>query len=307
MSAVAAPRWTGEEFEAQRKTAIELFRVERMQEPLKVYLDAFDSYRVSVMRLLEATADFRQLTDAAAQVLGDDDLLEALRYSAGPPISEDDLKELAETSLAPSRLRSDPEAARRVIDTVRRGLDPRRFGWVAERRAPTETEREAAVTASAALMASQRVRTVRANLSKDRQEDAVKERLARMGLAEVAARTINAHAEAPKPGEFCGESLLGTRKADIVVGLFDHRIMPIECKVSNSSTNSVKRLNNDAAAKAGTWITEFGNQGIVPTAVLSGVFKNHNLRLAQDAGLVIFWAHDLDQLAGFVDLTRGTP
>ena len=49
--------------------------------------------------------------------------------------------------------------------------------------------------------------------------------------------------------------------------------MPLECKVSNSSTNSVKRLNNDAAVKAETWRQDFGTVPIVPAAVLSGVYK----------------------------------
>ena len=102
---------------------------------------------------------------------------------------------------------------------------------------------------------------------------------------------------APAPGEFCGESLLGSRKADFVVTLRDSRLVAIECKVSNSSTNSVKRLNNDAAAKAEVWLREFGKRQIVPVAVLSGVYKLHNLQAAQDQGLTLFWAHDLQALS----------
>jgi hypothetical protein len=81
--------------------------------------------------------------------------------------------------------------------------------------------------------------------------------------------------------------------------------MPIECKVSNSSTNSVKRLNNDAAVKAGSWRTDFGLRQVVPTAVLSGVYKLHNLLDAQERGLTLFWAHDLNRLTDW--LARTTP
>ena len=63
-------------------------------------------------------------------------------------------------------------------------------------------------------------------------------------------------------------------------------------KVSNSSTNSVKRLNNDAAVKATSRKTDFGLRQVVPSAVLSGVYKLHNLLDAQERGLTIFWAHD---------------
>lgn len=61
--------------------------------------------------------------------------------------------------------------------------------------------------------------------------------------------------------------------------------MAIECKVSNSSTNSVKRLNNDAAIKAETWRSAFGHLQVVPAAVLGGVYKIHNLEDAQERGL----------------------
>ena len=79
--------------------------------------------------------------------------------------------------------------------------------------------------------------------------------------------------------------------------------MAIECKVSNSFTNSVKRLNNDAAAKAVAWISQFGTLGVVPVAVISGVYKLGNLIDAQNSGLTLFWAHDLDQLLDWIKAT----
>ena len=45
----------------------------------------------------------------------------------------------------------------------------------------------------------------------------------------------------------------------------------------------MKRLNNDAAVKAETWRTDFGTTQVVPAAVLSGVYKLHNLEEAQKA------------------------
>ena len=156
------PRWTEAELEAARQTAIEAFRTERMQEPLEAYLETFDEYRGAVEDLLEATVNLTQLSEATEQVLTDPALLEAVRYLAGPPISADDLKVLADVeSLAAGRLRNDPEMAQRVIDTVLLALDRRRFPWVAEDREPDEAEREAAALASAALMATSRVQTNR--------------------------------------------------------------------------------------------------------------------------------------------------
>jgi len=252
--------------------------------------------------LLEMTVDLTKLDELAVEVLTDVDMLEAVRYLAGPAISADDLKVLAETTLAPGRLRADPPAARRIIDTVLLGLDRRRFPWVTEDREPTDAERAASALASAALIASRRVMTSRAHDAKNQQEDAVEAVLLAppTDFEKVAARVVTNIMEAPLPGQFCRESLFGDRKADLIVRLRDGRVMPIECKVSNSSTNSVKRLNNDAAVKARAWIDQFGSLGCVPTAVLGGVFKVHNLKSAQRDGLTLFWAHGLDKLTKFV-------
>jgi hypothetical protein len=301
---VQPPRWTAAELETARQAAIENFRVARMQEPLEAYLTAFDTYRSAIESLLELTTDLSQLERLAAEVLAETELLEAVRYLAGPPVSGDDLKVLAEASLAPSQLRKHPDMARRVIETVLLGLDRNRFPWVIENREPTEEERNAATLASAALMASRRVMTSRANDAKAEQEEQVKARLREAGFNEVTTRTIRTLDNAPERGNFCGESMFGTRKADIIVRLLDGRAMPIECKVSNSSTNSVKRLNNDAAVKADIWLSEFGTVQTVPAAVLTGVFKRHNLEQAQARGLTIFWSHALDQLIAFVTSTR---
>ena len=40
--------------------------------------------------------------------------------------------------------------------------------------------------------------------------------------------------------------------------------------------------------------------GVVPVAVLGGVFKLGNLIDAQNSGLTLFWAHDLNQLVDWI-------
>lgn len=301
---IAPPRWTQEQLLAGLEQARHLFRTERMEEPLEAYLAAFERYQGSVESLLQLSADLAGLDSVATEVLTDPQLLEVFRYLSGPPLSQDDLKTLSDTVLSPGRLRADPSMVRRILDVVRTGLDRKRFPWVAKRREPTLSERNAAVIASAALMAASRVGAMRRNEGKDFQEKLVEDALAGAGLRKVATRVIATLNKAPEPGAFCRESLLGERKADFAVGLWDNRVLAIECKVSNSSTNSVKRLNNDAAAKAEIWIRDFGTRQIVPAAVLSGVFKVHNLENAQNRGLTLFWAHDLDQLVHWISRTR---
>jgi len=301
---IAPPRWSREELEADRAKSQEVFRAERIQEPLEDYLEAFDAYQGGVEELLETTIDLSTLDKTALAVLTEPSLLKALRYVAGPPISADDLKILSEAVLSPGQLRNNPAMVKRVIDVVRVGLDRRRFPWIAEKREPTEAERSAAVLASAALMATSQVGTSRRNVGKERQENLVQDALVRAGIVLVPTRKVDTMNQAPKSGEFCRESLLGSRKADLIVGLYDQRIMAVECKVSNSSTNSVKRLNNDAAAKAEVWLDEFGHKNIVAAAVLSGVYKNHNLENAQERGLALFWAHDVGTMVAWILKTR---
>jgi hypothetical protein len=298
------PRWSERQLEVGRAKAVEQFRDDRMREPLEAYLEAFEDYRRAVEDLLRDSENLLALDDRAVSILTDPSLLEAFRYLAGPPISEDDLQTLADAVLSPGRLRSDAEMAGRVVKVVRAGLDGRRFPWVAQRREPTNQEKGAAVLASAALMASSHVSAARRNEGKAAQELLVEEALLAGGFRLVERRPIDTFNQAPNPDEFCRESRLGSRKADFVLGLWDRRVMAIECKVSNSAVNSVKRLNNDAAAKAEAWVHDFGSKQTVPTAVLSGVFKLHNLLEAQSRGLTLFWAHDLDALLSWIGRTK---
>jgi hypothetical protein len=299
------PRWTEDELEASRQCAIEDFRRQRMEEPLEAYIEAFEQRQAAFEDLLESTVDLTRLKDYAIEIFSDGRLLEATRYLTGPPISADDLKVVADVrSLAPGTLRANPELAQRLMQTILLGLDRQRFPWLHEDREPSEEERRASILASAAMLASQRVAMDRRNEGKTDQESRVEEALLGQHFTKVQTRTVNTSAEAPQAGEFCRESVLAGRKADVLVGLWDTRLLPIECKVSNSATNSIKRLNNDAAAKAVSWRHDLGDANVVPTAVLSGVYKLRNLVDAQDRGLTLFWAHDLAALTDWITRTK---
>lgn len=242
--------------------------------------------------------------EAVVDLVRDGDVRTAFRYLAAPPISEDDLKTLAETTLSASALQNDPAQACRVRDIVLHIIDPHRFPWVGEKRQPETHEREQAVVASAALVSARKVETARRSDAKKVQEDHVKQVLREIGFTEVRRRDIPLLDAAPAPGEFCGESKLGNTRADLVVRLYDRRAMPIECKASNSAVNSFKRLNHEAAGKAAAWLTGFGKLQTIPAAVLSGVFHPANLETAQGSGLALFWSHRLQDLAEYVTSTR---
>jgi hypothetical protein len=299
------PEWTYAELDAEAKQANSNFRVERLREPLENWKVTFDAYHKKFEKLLDVygVMDPSKLSPENLVEILKDGLGEVLRYIAGPPISEDDLAVLSDAKLSPSRLAASPQAARRVIDIIVNTVDPRRFPWLVEQRLPLPEERAAAILASTVLITAQRVATSRRIESKDAQENAVKAFLIGMGFNEVKPRTIRTLTDAPEAAHFCAECLVGTRKADVPVRLSDGRLMPIECKVSNSALNSMKRINNDAALKAKTWRDEFGKNQVVPVAVLSGVFNVPNLIQAQESGLTIFWAHKLDDMKVFIQST----
>lgn len=300
-------RWTSAELDADRMTAITSFRRQRMEEPIDLYGELFDEERAVKEDLLETTVDLSQLADEALQILSNRDMQDAFRYLAGPPISQDDLMTLVDTdSLSPTRLRGDPELVRRILETIRDALDRRRFPWASEGRKPEPAERDAAILASAALAAMRGVETRRRTQGKSAQEFAVRQMLLQHGylLVRIPNASAPTLAQAPRPGEFSREASLAGRKADLIVGLWDHRTMPVERKVSNSSVNSIKRLNNDATAKAEGWIKDLGAVQIVPAAVLGGVYSLQSLEDAQRRGLTLFWSHRLGDLVDWIDSTR---
>ena len=203
--------------------------------------------------------------------------------------SVDDLTILSDASLSATQIRRAPASAQRIIATILLGLDRERFPHGSQKnREATEGERRTAVIASAALIASQRVLTSRANDSPARQQGLVRDVLLAAKFVEDSPRKIPNVSVVPEIGHFCGESILGTRKADVVVRLWDGRVLAAECKVSNSQVNSIKRLTNDAAVKARIWRDDFGAANIVPCAVLAGVFGLRHLKESQERGLTLF-------------------
>jgi len=298
----APPRWTAKELAADAEKSAAAFRTERLA-PTEAWKQHFTKSRERFVALFKELGELApsKISDAALASAYKLNLGEALRYLSGPPISDDDLKVLAEVpTLAPGVLSHDKAKLRKVFAVIEQTIDPYRFPWVLEGRAPSKNEKSVALLASFVLLAAQRVSTARRGYGKSTQEALVKDFLISLKYKEVPRMTISTIVEGPKNGEFCGESKLGSRKADVILRLNDTRLMPMGSTVSNSPTNSVKRINNDAAAKAVDWLKTFGTNQVVPTAVISGVFKVSNLIQAQETGLTIFWAHDLRKLGKFI-------
>jgi len=301
---ILPPKWTLDQLDKEAAFALEQFRDGRATEPLELYLELFESSRIDVEEALEATLDLQLIRDDAKSMFAQKRYRDVIRYLAGPPISDDDLRNLAGKSAFAEAAKGNQNSAERVLETLWPTLDRRRFPWVSENREPTEMERHAAVIATTAMIATQRAQTARRNAAKVLQEEKVKNVLRDIGFEEIEPHTISTPRRAPKPGQFCGESMFVGKKADVVVGLWDERVMAIECKTSNSKVNSYKRVNHEAGGKATHWITQFGQSLVVPAVAIAGVFSAQNLLDAQHAGLTIWWSHALEEMAAFVESTQ---
>lgn len=272
---------------------------ERMSEGNARYKQAFAANVSSVEALFVATNDLLDFAEGSA-LAATPRLTQTARYLGGPPISADDLDTLAESRIA-NRSQLDPDLARKAARTIEVAIDEERFPWLFEspRRPPTDHEREMAIKWTAGLRTVQEIQTRRRGESAARQEQAVEQTLLSLGFEQVTRRSIDITGGLDR-GQFCREALVTGTKCDIPIGLRDGRFLFIECKVSNSQTNSVKRLNRECGGKARVWRQSFGDRAVT-AAVLAGVFKLKNLRDAQvNDHVTILWEHRLTDLADFL-------
>lgn len=305
-----ARKWSLKEITRDAKIAAEYFCERRLGEPKDRYLKAFElldsanrELLGSLQRVLEKPVDRAWLGD----ILANESLKIALRYLGAPPVSEDDLKTLSGDSLAPTLVRNEQDRADAIAGVMVQILDPKRFPWIYEKRAPATEEIERAVLASTVVAAAQRVQTSRRADERAAVEGAVKGLLSGLKWKQVPAPKNgikNVRRDAPGPGEFMASVTLGSDGADFVTGLRDHRLLALECKGSNSEINSRKRVNKEVANNAQAWLREFGDGTVIPAAAIQGVFKPAYIAGVQETPVVFFWGHRPDDLRDLLSKAR---
>jgi hypothetical protein len=301
---LSLPLLDRDRLDQERLAAAEWFREERMKTALVQYLRAFETHETNLRRLLKTSTQLLHLRERAAEIVSDHGLLMALSGVAGPPISPQYLKELSGVRRFSSAAGSvDPTRAARVVETVLDGLDSMRFPWVPEGRMPTGGEERAAIHSSSAVLATLHVRAAGHTQSRSRREEEVLDALLAQGLHAIPMRTVDPTTDPPRPGEFCRESVLGGRRVDFLIGLWDKRLMALECHLSSSSYDSERRLRQEVGFKAAHWTREY-DERIVAGVVLSGIFRLRDLAAVQDSGLGLFWSHHISELTDWIDRTR---
>jgi hypothetical protein len=302
----STPRlWTHEELQEQAQIALERFVDRRRAEPGSRYVSHIQAHRRAIVRLFKALAGIDpNKPDPAAvrKIVLDDELFDALRYVSGPPLSEDDLGVLVTRNIAgisKTQLKKSDELPVDVLKLICSLADPYRFPWVSSGRTPSARELREAVQTTMTLHATQSLQTERRSYGKD-VERGLETRLIELDFKKVRTPNkgeITAPIHYPAYPNFYGECTVHGRKVDLFIALPTGRMVALEAKDSNSAVNSVKRLNNDTAAKAKHLAAEAGKI-IINVALLSGVFKIDKLESAQDSGLYLVWSHAMD---GFID------
>lgn len=269
------------------------------------YHESFEKALKDVEAVFKRTEALRSLSSESGQELLISGYLQTLRNMCRPTVSEDDFKNLSDTGTVSASKFSDIGLSQSALDYLERNLNRDIFSWLDADTAPTDSERHAAAVAVAALAAEQKTKTLMRGSSSKRQEQAVREALiARCGLKSVASKSFELLSNGPGKGElFDRETLVAGTKADVVLGLYDGRIMCLECKVSNSEVNSFKRLNHEAVDKVKKWAGSFGKQ-CVSGVVIQGCFKAANLVSAQDDGAYLFCSSNLTPLIDFINGTK---
>lgn len=300
--------WNDSELAIEAQRALDEFVDRRLAETSTSYVAHVLRHKQSIFslfKLLQSVDPSNPDPQSVREILLDEGMFSALRYMAGPPVSSDDLGVLVTRDVKginKTLIRNSSTLAQEVLQLICKLADPIRLPWIGRNRLPTRRELREAVAATAVIHATQSLQTERRGFGKIVEQQLVS-RLIEMGFQRETAPAkgrVTAPAHHPVYPGFYGECTVYGRKVDLLIPLKSGRIIALEAKDSSSALNSVKRLNNDTAAKARHYAVE-GGKNILSVALLSGVFKLENLQNAQKSGLFLVWSHDLD---GFIDWIR---
>lgn len=134
------------------------------------------------------------------------------------------------------------------------------------------------------------------------QEQAVVQLLERKGWIKKSSPLIKTLSDVPAK-QFMHKTRFATKtlpqEVDIACGLGGTVVLAMECKVTNDKTNSVKRVN-DVLKKARAWQEHWGNF-VKTAALLQGVVAYKDVARLLEAGVIVFWSHQLDEFEAWLD------
>lgn len=254
------------------------------------------------MRKLVASAlrDSKYLSDIPLALEASGAHTFAFRHMLAPPLSQDQFKlvckEWSKTSEKKGSSLS-KAIATKVSEAISERLDPSIANWARRRNSRSDVKALLRVTSS--MMAMQQVATARRSRLSLEQESAVVDMLTTAGWTKIPSKLIDDRAAVPakcfmhKTRFKSGPT--GHQEVDIACGLPRSCVLAMECKVTNDETNSVKRIN-DVLKKASSWRAQWG-QVVQTAALLQGVIAAKDVQRLTEAGVHVFWSHDLAEFS----------
>lgn len=281
----------------------------------KLYIEGADSvgeatdWAVSLiairLQVEAALTDSHDLRDLSSALEADGSHMLVFRHLLAPPKSQDQFKLLCDAWSKGSEKSGRPqkiEVIPAVSEVVTQWMDRKIAPWLATNRNPTKVERELLIERVISFIAPKLMETQKRNRLSAEQESAVVDLLVSIGWARLPSVTIDTRA-AIAPKHFMNKTRFATatttaQEVDIACGFNGSYVAAMECKVTNDTTNSVKRVN-DVLKKAAAWKAHWGSF-VETAALLQGVIKPEDVQRLTDEGVKVFWSHDLDTFKTWV-------
>lgn len=228
-----------------------------------------------------------------------------LRQMLAPPLSQDQFAIVCPAYNKGLENKDRPVPAQKAAQVAEAFLamrDIRLLPWLSENRHPSAEEVQLVVTAVTPLLASQIHLTAKRTASSAVQEEAVVELLNAKDWERLPSRLVDRGAILAAR-QFMKKTKFATttrpQEVDIACGLGATMVLAMECKVSNDTTNSVKRIN-DVLKKATAWRDHWGSF-VRPAALLQGTIGYKDVQRLIHAGVTVFWSHDLSRFERWID------
>jgi hypothetical protein len=187
-----------------------------------------------------------------------------------------------------------PAVAKATAEAIAQRIDTGLIRWALGTQ-PSRRDVVSVLRVTAIVIALQKLATARRGRLSFDQEYSTITLLEEDGWTKLPSKAIDRRAAVPTK-HFMHKTRFATsetasQEVDIACGLQDSYVLAMECKVTNDETNSVKRVN-DVIKKAAAWKSHWG-AFVKPAALLQGVVAPKDVQRLTDAGVEVFWSHDL--------------
>jgi hypothetical protein len=226
------------------------------------------------------------------------------RNFLAPPMSQDQFKLACPVWGKASENKGrplSPATAAVVAEAIALRIDKGLIRWPAGSR-PSRKDVVTVLRVAGIVIAQQRFATARRSRLSFDQEYSTISLLEENGWTRLPSKAIDTRAAVPLKHFMhktrFATSQTSTQEVDIACGLRNSYVLAMECKATNDETNSVKRIN-DVIKKAVAWKNHWGNF-VRTAALLQGVIAAKDVQRLTDAGVEVFWSHDLDKFKAWL-------